>query len=138
MANTTATFSLNSNDLLTTAPLSISTSNNLLKAGLQIGLDQIKHGVVIADTTQRDIVDATTDGINKANFVYLVNKETDATLYVTVKVGSTVIGRLYAGDWMLLPCNFADASHDITIEASSGTQVMEFAHIHEGENLTAS
>ena len=138
MANTTATFSLNSNDLLTTAPLSISTSNNLLKAGLQIGLDQIKHGVVIADTTQRDIVDATTDGINKANWIYLVNKETDPTLYVTVTVASTELGRLYSGDWMFLPCNFADASHDITIQASSGTQFMEFAHIHEGENLTAS
>ena len=138
MATTTATFSLQSSDLLTSGSLAISTSNTLLKAGLQLGLDHVRHGVITATTTESDAINATTAAIDKANFVYLVNKETDVTLYVTVKVKTTVIGRLYAGDWMLLPCNFDAADFDISVEASSGTQVMEFAIIHEGETLTAS
>ena len=138
MATTTATFSLQSSDLLTSGSLAISTSNTLLKAGLQLGLDHVRHGVITATTTESDVIDATTAGVNKANFIYLVNKETDATLFVTVKIKTTVIGRLYAGDWMLLPCNFAADDHDISVTSSSGTQVMEFANVHEGETLIAS
>lgn len=138
MATTTATFSLQSSDLLTSGSLAISTSNTLLKAGLQLGLDHVRHGVITATTTESDVINATTAGVNKANFIYLVNKETDATLYVTVKIKTTVIGRLYAGDWMLLPCNFAADDHDISVTSSSGNQVMEFAIVHEGETLIAS
>jgi len=138
MATTTATFSLQSSDLLTSGSLAISTSNTLLKAGLQLGLDHVRHGVITATTVESDVINATTAGVNKANFIYLVNKETDATLFVTVKIKTTVIGRLYAGDWMLLPCNFDADDHDISVTSSSGSQVMEFAIVHEGETLTAS
>ena len=44
MATTTCSFTLNSSDLISTAPLSVATSNVLYKAGLQIGLDQVRMG----------------------------------------------------------------------------------------------
>lgn len=138
MATTTATFSLSSRDLLTTSPLSISTSKTLLKAGNTVGLDRITTGLVTATTTKSDIVNATAGGDGKANWIYIVNKESDVTKYITVHMKSTELGRLYAGDWMFLPCPFDEADHDIAITSSSGDQEVEFAFIHEGATLTAS
>ena len=74
MANITCNFTLTSNDLSTTAPLSVSTTNTLLKAGLQIGLDQVRIGRnEIATGTSFDLLDATAAGIDKATKVYICN-----------------------------------------------------------------
>ena len=118
--------------------MSISTSKTLLKAGNTVGLDRITTGLVTATTTKSDIVDATAGGADKANWIYVVNKETDVTKYITVHMKNTELGRLYAGDWMFLPCPFDAADHDIAVTSSSGDQEVEFAFIHEGATLTAS
>jgi hypothetical protein len=136
MANITCNFTLTSNDLSTTAPLSVSTTNTLLKAGLQIGLDQVRMGRnEVATGTSFDLFDASAASIDKSNWIYIANLETDPTLYVTIVIDAETIGRLYAGDWMFMPWNADDATHDIEITASSGTQTIEWIKFHEGETL---
>ena len=139
MATTTCSFTLNSSDLISTAPLNVATSNVLYKAGLQIGLDQVRMGRnEITSGTNFDLLDATAAAVDKSNWVYIANLETDSTLYVTIVIDAETIGRLYAGDWMFIPWNVDDATHDLEVTASSGTQTVEWMVIHEGETLTAS
>ena len=136
MATTTCSFTLNSSDLISTAPLSVATSNVLYKAGLQIGLDQVRIGRnEVAAGTSFDLFDASAASIDKANWIYIANLETDPTLYVTIVIDAETIGRLYDGDWMFMPWNADDATHDIEITASSGTQTIEYMKFHEGETL---
>jgi len=136
MATTTCSFTLNSSDLISTAPLSVATSNVLYKAGLQIGLDQVRMGRnEIPYGTNFNLLDATSAAIDKSNWVYIANLETDVTLYVTITIDAEVIGRLYAGDWMFIPWNCDDATHDIEIQGSEGTQTIEWMCMHENETL---
>ncbi|MDC3316500.1 hypothetical protein OAV33_00865 [bacterium] len=75
---------------------------------------------------------------NKANKVYISNDSTDETYYVTITIDATVVGRLYAGDWMFIPWGAEDATADIEIEAINGTNKVSYAYFHEGRTLIAS
>ena len=135
MATTTATLTLTSTDLLTESFASTSTAT-LWKAGSTEGLDQVRMGRnEIPTGTSFDLIDATTLGVDKANKVYIANKSTDPTYYVTIVIDALTVGRLYAGDWMFVPWNAADATHDIEITASTGTNIIEWMCVHEGETL---
>jgi len=136
MATTIATFNLTSSDLLSTQALGVSTTNTLYKAGATTGLDQIRMGRnEIATGTSFDLLDATTAAIDKANHVYIANKSTDATYYVTIVIDAKTIGRLYANDWMWMPWNVDDATHDLEVTATNGTNIIEWMCVHEGETL---
>ena len=138
MATTTATLTLTSTDLLTDS-LSLSATSTLYKAGTTTGLDSIQYEKLeVAAGTQYDMVDATSGGANKANKVYVANKHTDATKYVEIYIAALQIGRLYAGDWMLIPLEAAAATQDVSVKAITSAQVIEFALIHEGKTLVAS
>jgi len=138
MATTTATITLTSTDLLTDS-LSLSATSTLYKAGTTTGLDSIQYEKLeVAAGTQYDMVDATSGGANKANKVYVANKHTDATKYVEIYIAALQIGRLYAGDWMLIPLEAAAATQDVSVKAITSAQVIEFALIHEGKTLAAS
>ena len=105
MATTTAAVTLTS-DLMQDA-LSVNTDTTLMKAGTTAdGLDQVRMGYnKIATGTSFDVIDAKT------------------------------IGRLYAGDWMFIPWNQDDATHDLEITATTGTNLITWMAIHEGETL---
>jgi hypothetical protein len=138
MATTTATITLTSEDMLTDS-LSISSTSTLYKAGTTTGLDQVRMGKnEIPTGTSFDLLDATTAGVDKANKVYIANKSTDETWYVTIVIDAKTVGRLYAGDWMFIPWNCADATHDIEITATGGTNIIEWMCVHEGETLGTS
>jgi hypothetical protein len=138
MATTTATLTLSSADLLSDA-LSVSATQTLYKAGTTTGLDGIQYERLEVPTGDvYDIVDATTAGANKANKVYIANKNTTETNYVDVYVAALNIGRLYAGDWMFIPLEAAAATQDVGVEAIGAAQHIEFALIHEGKTLVAS
>ena len=47
--------------------------------------------------------EATAAGATGSSKVYLCNDATDDTYYIQVKLHDTVLGRLYAGDWMFIP-----------------------------------
>ena len=133
---TTAAMTLSS-DLMTGA-LSASANSTLMKAGTTAdGLDQMRMGYnKIPTGTSFDLLDATTAGIDKAAKVYICNESTDETYYVTIVIDAKTIGRLYGGDWMFIPWNQDDATHDLEITATNGTNKITWMCFHEGETLT--
>mgnify|MGYP003116186060 FL=1 len=138
MATTTATLTLSSSDLLSDA-LSVSATQTLYKAGTTTGLDGIQYERLEVPTGDvYDMIDATTAGANKANKVYIANKNTTETNYIDVYIAAVNIGRLYAGDWMFIPLEAAANTQDVGVEAIGAAQVIEFALIHEGKTLVAS
>ena len=135
MATTTAAVTLSS-DLLS-GSLSVTGSSTFMKAGTTAdGLNQMRMGRnEIPTGTSFDLLDATTAGIDKANKVYIANLSTDNTYYVIVIIDAKVIGRLYGGDWMFLPWNMDDATHDLEVTAYTGTNTIEWVKFHENETL---
>ena len=138
MATTTAAVTLTS-DLLSDN-MSVSTSTTCMKAGTTAdGLDQMESGYVeIATGTNFDLLNAD-NALNKdkGNKVYVCNDSTDETYYVIVTIDATVVGRLYAGDWMFIPWGAEDATADIEIQAYTGTNKISYAWFHEGKTLTS-
>jgi len=135
MATINAQLSLVSTDLLTDS-LSVVTSANLRKAESSSGLDQVRMGRnEIPTGTSFDLLDATTAAIDKANKVYISNLSTDESYFIIVVIDAKVIGRLYAGDWMFIPWNCDDDTHDLEVTAHTGTNTIEWACFHEGETL---
>ena len=138
MATTTAAVTLTS-DLLSDN-ISVTTDTTCMKGGTTAdGLDQMDMGYIeIATGDQYDLFDADNAlNKNKANKVYIANESTDETYYVTITIDATVVGRLYAGDWMFIPWGAEDATADIEIRAYTGTNKISYAYFHEGRTLTS-
>ena len=138
MATTTAAVTLTS-DLLSDN-ISVTTDTTCMKGGTTAdGLDQMDMGYIeIATGDQYDLFDADNAlNKNKANKVYIANESTDETYYVTITIDATVVGRLYAGDWMFIPWGAEDATADIEIRAYTGTNKISYAYLHEGRTLTS-
>ena len=138
MATTTAAVTLTS-DLLSDN-ISVTTDTTCVKGGTTAdGLDQMDMGYIeIATGTNFDLLDAD-NALNKdkANKVYIANESTDETYYVIITIDATVVGRLYAGDWMFIPWGAEDATADIEIQAVGGTNKISYAYFHEGRTLTS-
>ena len=137
MATTTATITLASADLLSDS-LSLSSTQTLYKDGTTTGLEQYETGraIVPGDNTNYILIDATAAGNDKHAFVYVANKNTDEDHYVIISINATVIGRLYAGDWMFTPWSQTDVSADIEVQAPSEANTIEWAVFHEGKTFT--
>ena len=127
MATTTATVSISSTDLIPGMPLSINASSTLMKTGLTTGMTQVQTGAMsLATGTEYSLWEATGTA-NSANFIYICNTSTDDTYYVDWGIHETMIGRLYAGDWMFIPYNMSDSDAEIEVEAQGGTNTIEYA-----------
>ena len=130
MATTTATLTLSSADLTGDA-LSLSTTATLTKAGTLTGLDQFT-GVArktFSSTSQVTLVAKADYTDDRAHKIYLRNTSSTATENIVVTVESQLLGRLYAGDWALLPFN---GDQDIKITPSVATDmVVEYAVFYE-------
>lgn len=138
MATTTAAVTLSS-DLLSDN-ISVTTDTTCVKGGTTAdGLDQMDMGYIeIATGTNFDLLDADNAlNKNKANKVYIANESTDETYYVVITIDATVVGRLYAGDWMFIPWGAEDATADIEIRSYTGTNKISYAYFHEGRTLTS-
>ena len=137
MATTTAAVTLTS-DLLSDN-MSVTASTDCMKAGTTAdGLDMMEYGYVdIASGTAYDII-GNTPTASKASKLYIKNHSTDETYYISVVLDAQAIGRLYGGDWMFIPADFHDASADIEITATGGTNKICYALFHEGTTLVAS
>ena len=148
MATTTATITLSSSDLLTDN-LSLSATTTLYKHGTTAtGLDELNyHRANIPTGTNFTLIqESAALNANGANYVYIINKNTDPTHYVTVSIRSEVIGHLYAGDWMFVPYSDATTAtagvddpsgndSDIEIQAQVAEATIEYAMFHDGETL---
>ena len=140
MATTTATITLSSADLLSDN-MSLSATMNLYKGGTTAtGLDQMNyHRLIIPTGTNFDLIEESAALTEDANYVYIINKNTDVTHYVTVSINQEVIGSLYAGDFLFMPwsCDLSAAANDSTIEiqAFTASNTIEYALFHVGETL---
>ena len=143
MATTTASISLNSSDLLTNN-IALSSTMTLYQGGTTAtGLEEFRmERMELPTGTQFDLIEATTAATEDANYMYIINKNTDVTDYVIISINNEVIGRLYAGDWTFFPWDsdltHATADSSIELQAYTHECVVEFALFHNGETLVTS
>ena len=133
---TTATISISSPDLMPGSSLSIAANTTLTKAGVTADLTQMETGVIslVKDTEYRLgplATEMSGDAHDIASYLYICNTTTeDATYYIDWGINETMIGRLYAGDWMFIPWNASDDAAEIEIEPQGGTNTIEYAFIN--------
>ena len=130
---TTAQITITSPDLLNGSALNIAPpAVTLTKAGVAADLDQKESGVIklVTGTEYRLgplATEMASDAHDIASYLYIKNTTTeDATYYVDWGIHETMIGRLYAGDWMFIPWNASDDSAEIEIEPQGGTNIIEY------------
>ena len=142
MATTTASVSISSSDLQVGNQLALSASTTCIKAGLTTGLEKIEMGkntLTVADGSTSLKV-ATAAGVDGASKVYLCNDTTDETFYIRLDLHDTVVGRLYAGDWLFIPWSQNDhgaQGNDLIIQAIGGSCPYEYAIFKEDETVVA-
>ena len=139
MATTTATVSISSSDIVPGSPVSISASTTCMKAGLTTGLEKMEMGANTLTTGDgsTSLKLATTAGVDGASKVYLCNKATDDTFYIRLDLHDTIVGRLYAGDWLFIPWSQNDTTNELVIQAINGTCPYEYAIFKEDETVVA-
>ena len=138
MATTNATISINSD--ISSYPMRINNSMTMLKAGTCHGLQEttgLRHKK-FTSTTDAVIVehDELTD--DKAHKVYIrnVSSSKENFFYVAYNASAAAaataetIGKLYGGDWMLMPYN---GNVNITVASSTTeTQTLEYMVFADG------
>ena len=129
MATTTATITLSSTDLLSDE-LALNTTATLTGADNSTGLTLAgglsrKKTASTAEYTLFAAADYTDD---KAHKVYLKNTETDAAKYFEVQVAGVVVGRIWAGDWCLIPwsADTTGTNCDIDITPQAANMTLEY------------
>ena len=138
---TTATITLSSADIAGD-PVNVSKTATCTKAGTTTDLDQSTwlNRVHLRSTTNKVLLGANAEGNDLAAKVYIINKATDPTIYVTITINAQTIGKLYANDWMFIPWSQTDVAADIEVAATSWTAStgdipVEYAVFHEDTDL---
>ena len=133
----TATLTLTSADIAGD-PVNVSKTSTCYKAGMTTPLDETAglNKIILTTTTNKELYIATAGGNDKAAKVYICNKSTVPSEYVTITINAQDIGKLYAGDWMFIPWSQTDTSASIEIaatnwSASTGDIPIEYALFHE-------
>ena len=134
---TTATITLTSADIAGD-PVNVSKTTTCTKAGATTDLDQSTglNRVHLRSTTNKILLAANAEGNDLSAKVYIINKATDPTLYVTVAINAQTIGKLYANDWMFIPWSQTDTAASIEVAAtnwtsSTGDIPVEYTLFHE-------
>ena len=128
MATTTATIILASTDLLSDE-LALTTTATLTGAGNSTGLtgtSGLGRKTVTGGHAQYTLFDGSDYTADKAHKLYLKNISTTAAEYFLITVNSEDIGRLYAGDWALIPWSAHDNDNDIKIDPSANDMTLEY------------
>jgi hypothetical protein len=156
MATINATLNINSD--IGSYGMTVSNSMIMTKAGSTTGLDKAT-GLTRKTLTSTNEVDLLTVGAapvadvtaDKAAKLYIKNINTDSTEYFTIGLGkastgsskedfsvadsserSVEIGRLYAGDFMIIPWAAASDENDIFVKPSVATSmVIEYMVFYE-------
>jgi len=155
MATINTTLNINSD--IGSYGMTVSNSMIMTKAGSTTGLDKAT-GLTRTTLTSTNEVDLLTVGAapvadvtaNKAAKLYIKNVNTDSTEYFTVGLGkaggsskenfdvadsserSVEIGRLYSGDFMIIPWAAASDENDIFVKPSVATNmVIEYMVFYE-------
>jgi len=138
MATINASIAVSSN--ITSSPISINNRMTMHKAGTCNGLESTS-GLITRKFTAVTEVDLVISGAQlygtpaataNANKLYIKNTGSSSTDYFTIGIGTAAqtqeiddntsnnhIGRLYGGDWMLIPFHGIATNGDITIKPST-------------------
>ena len=135
MATTTVTLSVTSGDLTGDA-LALSSTTNINKAGTTTGLDQttgVARKFFASAQSNTALIEAADYTDDKAHKVYIKNISTTASEFVTIKIGATEVGRLYAGDFLFIPwsADTTSTAADIDIDTSAVNMTVEYLVIYE-------
>ena len=144
----TITAALNVNSDISSYGLTISNTMTMNKAGSSNGLE-LTSGLVTRKFTALTEVDliaggaqnygtptvASADGTttNSANKVYIKNTSSSTTEYVTIGLGTAAatdaiggnhlnLGRLYGGDFLIMPAAFIATHGDVTVQPSTAEE----------------
>tara|TARA_R110001583_G_scaffold16176_2_gene65648 strand:+ start:857 stop:1291 length:435 start_codon:yes stop_codon:yes gene_type:complete len=138
---TTATITLTSADIAGD-PVNVSKTTTCTKAGATTDLDQSTglNRVHLRSTTNKILLAANAEGNDLSAKVYIINKATDPTLYLTITINAQTVGKLYGGDWLFIPWSQTDVAADIEVAASNWTSStgdipVEYALFHEDTDL---
>ena len=134
MATTTATITLSSTDLLSDE-LALSTTATLTGAGNSTGITGttgLARKTVAGSHAQYTLFDGSDYTADKAHKLYLKNTSTTAAEYFLITVNAEDVGRLYAGDWALMPWSAHDADNDIKIDPSANDMTLEYMLLTDG------
>ena len=93
----------------------------------------------LAATTAVDLITMANELVepldNTAAKVYIKNignnGVVDKATYVTVTINSQEIGRLYGGDWLLMPLTVVDADDVVVAPSSDDAVVLEYTMFYE-------
>ena len=148
MATINATLTVNSGDI-TSNGISINKTMTMTKACTNTGLE-LTSGLVKREFTSTNHVDLITSGAQNygtptasdsgaANKIYMKNTGSSSTDYFEVGLGTSsgsgtatsdaiggthlAIGRLYGGDWMLIPGHLKATVGDITVKPSTAEKM---------------
>ena len=147
---TTAQITITSPDLLNGSALNIAPpAVTLTKAGVAADLDQKESGVIklVTGTEYRLgplATEMASDAHDIASYLYIKNTTTeDDTYYVDWGIHETMIGRLYAGDWMFMPWDsdvvaVGAGGSAIEIQAFVAEAEIEYCLFHNGETKVTS
>jgi hypothetical protein len=129
MATTTATVSISSADLMPGSALNISASSTLMKTGITTGMELMEMGNHSIPLSTEFALSLAKGEVNGAHWLYIRNTTVeDSTYYIEWGLHDTMMGNLYAGDWMFVPWNNAVADDsEIEVEAKVGTNTFEYA-----------
>ena len=135
MATTTVTLSVTSGDLTGDA-LALSSTTNINNAGTTTGLDQttgVARKFFASAQSNTALIEAADYTDDKAHKVYIKNISTTASEFVTIKIGATEVGRLYAGDFLFIPwsADTTSTAADIDIDTSAVNMTVEYLVIYE-------
>ena len=125
MATTTATITIASTDLLSDE-IALTSSATLTGAGNSTGIlntSGLSRKTVAGGHAQYTLFDGTDYTADKAHKLYLKNISTTAAEYFLVTINGEDLGRIYAGDWALIPWSAHDADNDIKIDPVSYTHL---------------
>ena len=125
MATTTAQIKLTSSDLSSDA-IAIDVTTTLKNSDGTTGITDTSGFAVkkFTGTGAVTVHDAADFEDNKSTKFFVHNKATDSSHYITITLGAVVLGRVYAGDWVLVP--YAGLV-DIKLTASTAGIICEHA-----------
>ena len=141
MATTTATITVASTDIADNA-LSVTNTSTLTTAGTDTGLSETTGLSRLKTSSGNNTIlldHGLTSGVaanvtaDKSAKVYIknINDRGDGTKYVTILIVDREIGRLYGGDWMLIPWS-GGSGEDIEFTASDTTETtLEYCVFYE-------
>jgi|TARA_R100000005_G_C4985415_1_gene193900 hypothetical protein len=149
MATINATLNINTSDL-TSSPINFTKTMTMTKAGTNTGLE-LTSGLIRRKLTATTLIDLVTvgaqmygtPGASKANKLYIKNTGSSSTEYIDVAIGDSesdsgeellatggnskiTLGRLYGGEWMLIPFEGTSNNDIIVAPNTAETTTIEW------------